>query len=45
MASQNPSFDRISGPVSWAPMITGAFDQTSAAGSAMASSRSTVALW
>ena len=31
IASQNPSFDRIRGPVSWAPMITGALDQTSAA--------------
>jgi hypothetical protein len=31
IASLNPLFERISGPVSCAPMITGAFDQTSAA--------------
>lgn len=31
IARQNRFFDRISGPVSRAPMITGAFDQTSAA--------------
>jgi hypothetical protein len=31
IASPNPFFDRISGPVSCAPMINGAFDQTSAA--------------
>ena len=31
IASQNPFFERISGPVSCAPMMTGAFDQTSAA--------------
>jgi hypothetical protein len=31
IASQNPFFDRISGPLSCAPMMTGAFDQTSAA--------------
>ena len=31
IASQNPFFDLISGPVSCAPMITGAFGQTSAA--------------
>jgi hypothetical protein len=31
IASQNLSFDRISGPVSCAPMMTGALDQTSAA--------------
>jgi hypothetical protein len=31
IASQKPLFERISGPVSCAPMITGAFDQTSAA--------------
>ena len=30
-ANQNPLRDRISGPVSCAPTITGAFDQTSAA--------------
>ncbi len=31
IASQKPFFERISGPVSCAPMITGAFDQTRAA--------------
>jgi hypothetical protein len=31
IASQDPFFERISGPVSCAPMITGALDQTSAA--------------
>jgi len=31
IASQNPLFERISGPASWAPTITGAFDQTTAA--------------
>ena len=31
IASQNPSFDRISGPASCAPTITGAFDQMRAA--------------
>jgi hypothetical protein len=31
IASQKPFFDRISGPVSCAPLITGAFDQSSAA--------------
>ena len=31
MASQNPFLDRISGPASCAPMMTGALDQTSAA--------------
>ena len=31
MASQNPLRDRIIGPVSCAPTITGAFDQTSTA--------------
>jgi hypothetical protein len=31
IASQKPFFERISGPVSCAPLITGAFDQTSAA--------------
>ena len=33
IASQNPSFERISGPVSCAPTMTGALDQTSAAAS------------
>jgi len=33
IASQNPFFDRISGPVSCAPTMTGALDQTSAAAS------------
>ena len=31
IASQNPFLERISGPVSCAPTMTGAFDQTSAA--------------
>ncbi len=31
IASQKPFFERISGPVSCAPVITGAFDQTSPA--------------
>ena len=31
IASQKPFLDRISGPVSCAPMMTGAFAQTSAA--------------
>ena len=31
IASQSPFLERISGPVSWAPIITGALDQTSAA--------------
>ena len=31
IASQRPFLERISGPASWAPMITGAFDQTTAA--------------
>jgi hypothetical protein len=31
IANQNPIFERINGPVSCAPMITGALDQTGAA--------------
>ena len=31
IASHSPPFARISGPVSCAPMMTGAFDQTRAA--------------
>jgi hypothetical protein len=31
IASQKPVFERISGPVLWAPTMAGAFDQTSAA--------------
>ena len=31
IASQNQFFERISGPVSWAPTMTGALDQTTAA--------------
>jgi hypothetical protein len=31
IANQKPFFDRISGPASWAPTMTGAFDQTTAA--------------
>lgn len=31
IASQSPLFDRIKGPLSCAPTITGALDQTSAA--------------